>query len=162
VVRMTSQDFPGIAGFEIQQDWPAPAFDETDTPGSLRGCGHRPAMTTLWQLPHDLSHETDGLGDFVESHGNSRSDVSIGAHNLVGCELCVGIPRQVTPQIKTLAAGAPRQSSQSESGGQSRRDHTGPDESIAQARVLVIDRAESFDLRRDRLDAIDQPVCAAG
>ena len=75
-------------------------------------------MTARRQLLHDLSHETDGFGDFVESHGNPRSDVALGAHNLSGCQLSVGIPRQVAAQIKALPAGTSRQSRQSEPGGQ--------------------------------------------
>ena len=120
-----------------------------------------PAMTAIRQLLHDLLHEADGLGDFVESHGNPRSDVSLGTHNFSGCQISVGIPRQVAAQIESLPAGTSRQSRQSELGGQSRRDHASANESVAQAGVLVVDHAQCFDLRSDRLDAIDQSGGAA-
>ena len=86
-------------------------------------------MTAIRQLLHDLSRETDGLGDFVESHSNPRSDVALGAHNFSGRQLCVGIPRQIAAQIEALPAGTSRQSRQSELGRECRRDHTSANKS---------------------------------
>jgi hypothetical protein len=50
-------------------------------------------MTAVGQLLRDLPDEANRLGDFVESHGDPRRNVSFGMHDLFRCQFSVGIAR---------------------------------------------------------------------
>ena len=77
IVRMTSPDFPGISGFKCDKNRSAPSLDEADAPGALLRSGHGLAISAIRQLLHDLPHETDRFGDFVEPHGHPCGNISL-------------------------------------------------------------------------------------
>src|ERR1035441_6366325 len=94
------------------------------------------------QLLQNLLYEAIRFSDFIESHGDPRCDIALGAHDLFGRQIAIRIAWQIAAQVKRLSARAPGKTGQPQLSSEGGRDDAGPHKPVAQSRVLVIDRTQ--------------------
>jgi hypothetical protein len=82
IMRVTTPDAPGGAGFERNPYRSPPALDEAYGYGAVSRYVYLSTMRSLRQCFENVLNQTTRFLQLIESNGNARGNVTVGTNNL--------------------------------------------------------------------------------